>query len=47
MPPVVDADGLDALSITDLRKKASAAGLKGAYRGPKKADLIAFLRSVK
>jgi hypothetical protein len=34
---------LSTMSITDLRKAASKAGLKGAYKGHTKADLIRFL----
>lgn len=36
-------DELNALDIVSLRKRASKAGLKGAYKGHAKTELVAFL----
>lgn len=36
-------DELSGLDIVSLRKRASAAGLKGAYKGYAKSELVAFL----
>ena len=38
------SDGLDDTPIKELRKMAVALGLKGGWKGPKKAELIAYIR---
>lgn len=38
------SDGLDDLKVGELRKMAVALGMKGGWKGPKKPELIAFIR---
>lgn len=43
--PVPPSDDVDSLNITALRKLASSLGLKGAYKGPKREELVAFIKA--
>ena len=37
---------LSTFNITELRKLASQNGMKGGHKGPKKDDLLAYLRTI-